>query len=43
MGNAFKIKSSKVSPDFVAIKIPMGLPKTVPVEPILVIIILIIT
>ena len=35
-GNAFIIKSSNVNPDFEAISIPMGLPSTVPLEPILV-------
>jgi hypothetical protein len=35
-GNDFNKKSSKVKPDFVAMSTPIGLPKTVPLEPILV-------
>jgi len=36
-GSALIIKSSKVRPDLEAISIPMGLPRTVAAEPILVV------
>src|SRR3989338_4700553 len=35
-GKALKIKSSKVKPDFAAISMPIGLPRTVPLEPMFV-------